>query len=180
MKRAILLYIILLVFAILTKFNTIFYYGLYVTLLSPLLFLDYKRLGFLEFKKGIVWGVLSSLIYVPFILWKSKFLSLEMLNQIPQIFAEEIFFRAFFLEELSASLKNFHMANIITSFLFMLPHLIINPSILSVLVFFPSLIFGYLFYYSRSIYAPVIFHYLSNIFFQTFLIHSGLLEFFKF
>lgn len=174
MYLEIALYTILISFAVLTKVSSYFFYGIYITLLIPISFFDLKKLGVLEFKKGFLWGLLSSLIYMPFIF---KSLSFSLVNQIPYVFSEEIFFRGYLLSRFNEKFKNIHLNNIIVSLLFTIPHIIINPSIISVLVFFPSVIFGYLFIHTRSIYAPVIFHYFSNLFFQLYLTKSSIFSF---
>ncbi len=166
MKLEIILYTILISFAVLTKVHPYFFYGIYLILLLPLSFYDLGKLGLYEFKKGILWGLISSFIYFPFII---KSLSLNLINQIPYVFSEEIFFRGFLLTRFNEEFNNIHINNIFVSLLFTIPHVIINPSIISVLVFFPSIIFGYLFIYTRSIYAPVMFHFSSNLFFQIYL-----------
>ncbi len=169
MKLEITLYTILISFAVLTKVNFYFFYGIYIILLLPLSFFDLKKMGIFEFKKGILWGFLSSAIYFPFVF---KSFSFVLLNQIPYVFSEEIFFRGFLLQRFNEKFNNIHLNNIAVSILFTIPHILINPSLVSVLVFFPSIIFGYLFIYTRSIYAPVIFHYFSNLFFQLYLTKS--------
>ncbi len=169
MKLEIALYTILISFAVLTKFNTYFFYGIYLVLLLPLSFFDLKKLGIFEFKKGILWGFLSSIIYFPFIIQNFSF---GLLNQVPYVFSEEVFFRGFLLTKFNERFNNIHLNNILVSALFTVPHVIINPSLVSILVFFPSVIFGYLFIYTKSIYAPVIFHYFSNLFFQIYLTKS--------
>ncbi len=173
MKLEIILYTILISFAVLTKVSLYFYYGIYFVLLLPLSFCNLKKIGLFEIKKGFVFGVLSSAIYFPFIIGKISF---SMLNQIPYVFSEEIFFRGFLLQQLNEKFSNVHLNNLVVSILFTIPHVIINPSLFSVLVFIPSIIFGYLFIYTKSIYAPVIFHYFSNIFFQTYLLNSDFIK----
>lgn len=175
MKLEIILYTILIFFAVLTKVSGYFFYGIYIILLFPLAFSDLKKLGLYEFKKGILWGFLSSIIYFPFIL---KEFSFTLLNQLPYVFSEEIFFRGFILQNLNERYSNIHLNNIFVSVLFTIPHVIIHPSLISVMVFFPSIIFGYLFIYTKSIYAPTIFHFFSNMFFQLYLTKSGLLKMF--
>jgi len=165
MRNFFILYFILICFAVLSKFHSFFINFVYFVLVLPLGFYDLKKAGFKNFKKGLFYGFFSSVVYLPFIL---KNLSFVHFLQIPQVFAEEFFFRGYGLPIFYEKFKNIHIANVFVSVLFTIPHVIINPSLFSVLVFFPSIIFGYLFFYSGSILASVIFHWFSNLFFQLF------------
>ena len=165
MKRFLTLYTILICFAILSKLDQFFINLVYFILILPLVFYDLNKLGLRNYKNGLMVGLLASIFYLPFLWGKLTF---SHLLQIPQVFAEEIFFRGYGISVLENHVKNIHVVNLITSALFTIPHIIINPSIISVLVFFPSVVFGYLFIYTRSIVAPVIFHWFSNLFFQEF------------
>ncbi len=164
MKNFLIFYIILICFILLSKFNSFFINIAYIILILPLAFYDLKKLGFQNYKKGFLYGVLSSVIYLPFII---SGISFNHILQIPQVFAEEVFFRGYGFSSFENRF-NIHTLNIFLSLLFTVPHVIVNPSLISVLVFFPSIVFGYLFIYTRSIVAPVIFHWLSNVFFQLF------------
>ncbi|WP_457644433.1 CPBP family glutamic-type intramembrane protease [Persephonella sp.] len=81
-----------------------------------------------------------------------------------------MFFRGYLFSAIP--IKNIHIKNIVISLMFTLPHVIINPHLFSLLTFFPSLIFGYLYIGSGSIIAPFVFHLFSNLFFQLYLIHK--------
>jgi len=164
MRNFLILYSILICFVILSKLTSFFINIAYIVLLIPLAFYDLRKLGFQNYGKGFLYGTGVSLVYLPFIIGG---FSINHFLQIPQVFAEEVFFRGFGFS--SFERMNVHLSNVLISILFTIPHVIINPSILSVLVFFPSIIFGYLFLYTRSILAPLIFHWLSNVFFQVFL-----------
>ena len=167
MYSAFTLYILLVLLLSLTYFNSLFFYASFFVLISPLIFKDLKELGLKNYRSGILYGSLLSSVYLPFI-WNS--ISIQNFYQSGQFFAEEIFFRGYLLS--TVPVKNIHLRNITVSVLFSLPHVIINPDILSVLTFFPSLIFGYLYIRSGSVIAPFIFHLFSNIFFQQYLIHK--------
>ncbi len=165
MRRFLILYFILICFAVLSKFYAFFINFVYLILVLPIGFYDFEKLGFKNFRKGFFYGIFSSLFYLPFIITKFP---IGAFAQLPYVFAEEVFFRGYGLTVINERLKNIHISNIVISVLFTVPHVIINPSLFSVLVFFPSVIFGYLFFYSKSILASVIFHWLSNVFFQVF------------
>ncbi|WP_456401605.1 CPBP family glutamic-type intramembrane protease [Persephonella sp.] len=167
MALALGLYFLLLIFLSLTYISNLFFFLAFLVLISPLFFKENKDLGLNNFKKGAVFGFGLSVLYLPFIINK---INLKDFAQSGQVFAEEIFFRGYLLNEIP--IQNFHIKNIIISLLFIVPHLIINPSFLSILTFFPSLVFGYLYYFSNSVIAPFIFHLFSNLFFQLFLIHK--------
>jgi membrane protease YdiL (CAAX protease family) len=136
----------------------------FLILCSPLVFMDLKKLGFKNLKKGFLYGLGFSLVYFPFIWGKVSYFSFFQLGQ---VLAEEIFFRGYLLNVIP--IQNKVLRNVVVSFLFIIPHLVLNISIFSVLTFFPSLLFGYLFFKTGSIVAPVIFHFFSNLFFQTFI-----------
>lgn len=78
---------------------------------------------------------------------------------------EELFFRGYIQTEIKKRLKDRWKSIILTSVLFTLAHLFkgINP--LTIGVFLPSLVFGYLRDETNSIISSVIFHALSNIVF---------------
>ncbi len=130
--------------------------GIYMVL--PLLFMEDKKLGFKNYKKGFLYGLFG----LPLFIYSLPSLTCLawVLNQLGIAVAEEIFFRGF--------LMNF-FNNITVSFMFMLAHLIHFPTINSLLVFFPSLIFGYVYIKSGSIVAPVLLHFFSNLFFFAFI-----------
>lgn len=162
MKVALLLYSLLVLGMFLTKLNDIFYTFAAVILLSPLFFYSIDKLLLLKnIKKGVFYGLLISAVYFPFIYNK---IEITIFSQFPQVFAEEIFFRGY-LQTIFEDKFSPHKAIFIVSLMFCIPHIILFPSIVSALTFFPSLIFGYLFYTTRSIYAPTLFHFFSNVFY---------------
>lgn len=69
-------------------------------------------------------------------------------------FAEEVFFRGYLM-------KNF--SNITVSAMFVVPHLILYSDVHSLLTFFPSLLFGYVYTKTGSILTATVFHTASNI-----------------
>ncbi len=157
----IFLYCFLLIAVFLNRFNEIFRFLIYSILIFPVFVSSYEKIGLKNFRIGLLLGCISSLIFVPFIL--NKFLIKDLLK-LPYVFIEELFFRGYLMDEMQK--KDFHITNLIVSFLFAIPHLVKDFSLLSFLTFFPSLIFGYLYYYSGSLLSPTIFHWSSNLFFQ--------------
>jgi len=81
---------------------------------------------------------------------------------------EEIIFRGAIQTFLSQrnfelNLRWLSLSNLITSCLFSLSHFLLNNSIAILLVFFPSLIFGYLREKSNSLIAPIVVHSFYNL-----------------
>ena len=122
-------------------------------LLSPLVFeKDIKNLGYKNVKKGLLYGSLSLpvwLLFPPsFSCWG------VVLNNLGVAVAEETFFRGFMMKKLN---------NVAVSVLFALPHVVLYQNLASVLTFFPSLIFGWVYLRSGSILTPIIFHWVFNL-----------------
>ncbi len=135
-------------------------------LFSPLAFLDEKFLGIKRFIKGFIYGILPSVIYFPFLDLNQLFTSLSI-NVFFLAFGEEVFFRGYLFN--TFNIKNIHMKNIFISLLFTLPHLIQIQTLDRFLVFFPSIVFGYLYIYSKTVWSPAVFHYFSNMFYINYL-----------
>ena len=130
-------------------------------------------LGYRNFKEGILWGLGASLIVLPvyylgaphkFPFDFSKFLS-AVPFYLGVALGEETFFRGFFYsvfenEKLVGPLtKN----NLISSILFGVAHALVYYDPSRFIVFFPSLVMGFLYERSGSIGAPILFHFLSDL-----------------
>jgi len=111
-------------------------------LLSPLLFKDFKLLD----RWSLLW------LFIPFANFMG-YKPYEILNLSLFAFAEELFFRAYLMQRYS---------NLAVSFMFVLPHLLLNPSLSAVLTFFPSLIFGYAYRLTNSLSFSSFLHFWSN------------------
>ncbi len=157
MKQVALLYFLLIISVLLSKFFVFLSFLQFLILILPLLLLDERYLGLRNFKAVFI-GFLSSAVYLPFINFSNLYL-----HTLPQVFAEEVFFRAFLQNKLAEKL-NIHLSIILTSILFAIPHIILRPDIFSALTFFPSILFGYLYYYTKSVWSSTLFHYFSNLF----------------
>ncbi|MFN3813169.1 MAG: type II CAAX prenyl endopeptidase Rce1 family protein [Aquificaceae bacterium] len=72
-------------------------------------------------------------------------------------FAEELFFRGFLMRRYS---------NLIVSFLFMFPHLLLYQNLLSALTFFPSLLFGLIYKKTDSLIFVSMVHVFSNVLYR--------------
>ncbi len=82
-------------------------------------------------------------------------------------FSEELFFRGFLMPEFSSFIKGnfwfFSYSNIIVSVVFSISHIFLHNVFWSVLVFFPSLIYGYFREKHGSILPSVILHFTYNL-----------------
>ena len=165
-KKWIILYIFLIISLFLSNFISLFYYLVPFILAYPLFFEDFKALGFKNYKKGIIVGLLSSLFYIPFINLDTLDIR-DIFNMSFVVFLEEVFFRGYLFKEIVFP-KDSHLKNILISVLFSISHVVLYLDITKLSVFFPSIIFGYLFIYTGSIAAPFIFHIFSNLFFISF------------
>ncbi len=87
-------------------------------------------------------------------------LSIIFLTALP----EEWFFRGYFMQRLQDFGSRPWLANVVSSLLFMLLHIPSQGGV-GLLVFFPSLLFGYVYQYSRNLIVVVLLHALANLFF---------------
>ena len=111
-------------------------------LLSPLVFLEIRLLDRWVF----LW-----LFYPTALLF---FDALWLLGMTLSAFAEELFFRAYLMKRFS---------NLSVSLMFVIPHFILYPGILSLLTFFPSLFFGFAYQKTRSLAFVSLLHLVSNL-----------------
>jgi len=106
--------------------------------------------------KGVLYG--SILIPLLIVFPPDPSQGVWILNQLSVAVAEEVFFRGYLMQSLG---------NIRTSLLFSLAHLINFPTLNSLLVFFPSLLFGFAYRRSGSILAPVLLHFSANVIYSS-------------
>jgi membrane protease YdiL (CAAX protease family) len=111
-------------------------------LLFPLVFLEIRILD----RWAFLW-----LFYPTAFLF---FDTLWLLDMTLSAFAEELFFRVYLMKRFS---------NLRVSLMFVIPHLILNPGILSLLTFFPSLLFGFAYQKTRSLAFVSFLHLASNL-----------------
>lgn len=157
MYGALLAYIGLLLLLLVSKLYPVLGVLPYLYMLFPLLILEEERIGFKNYLKGVLWGSL----FLPLLFLFPPEISCPawFLNQLGVATAEEIFFRGFLMA---------YLGNVKTSLLFSLAHFIHFPTLNSVLVFFPSLLFGEAFRRSGSIVAPIGLHLSANLFYFSF------------
>ncbi|SMP03042.1 hypothetical protein SAMN06265339_0089 [Desulfurobacterium pacificum] len=136
-----------------------------------------EQLGFKNFKSGILWGLAASVTVLPvyalvLTILGAKFLlpnTDKLLNLLSFYFvvalSEETFFRGYFYSEMENEPFFLFISknNFVSSFLFATAHAFIYYNPIMFKVFFPSLIMGWLYEKSGSIFAPVIFHWLSDV-----------------
>lgn len=87
----------------------------------------------------------------------SVFIQILIMAILPGI-CEELFFRGVFLKSLGLKM-NFHVANLITSIIFAGLHF--QPYKI-VAMFLLSIILGYIYFYTRNILYPIVFHFMNN------------------
>jgi membrane protease YdiL (CAAX protease family) len=111
-------------------------------LLFPLVFLEIRLLD--------RWIFLWLFYPVAFLFFDA----LWLLSMTLSAFAEELFFRAYLMKRFS---------NLKVSLMFVIPHLILYPGILSLLTFFPSLFFGFAYQKTKSLAFVSLLHLVSNL-----------------
>ncbi|WP_457601664.1 CPBP family glutamic-type intramembrane protease [Hydrogenivirga sp.] len=128
----------------------------FLYMLIPMIFVPDNELGFKNYGRGVLYG--SALLPLLLILPPDLSCPAWILNQLGIAAAEEVFFRGFIMTALG---------NLKTSLLFSLAHLVHFPTLNSLLVFFPSLLFGYAMQRSGSILAPIGLHFTANLFYSS-------------
>ena len=136
-----ILYLLVLLSVSLHKFLDIPNLSIFF-LLFPLVFLEIRLLD----RWVLLW-----LLYPTALLF---FDALWLLGMTLSAFAEELFFRAYLMKRFS---------NLKVSLMFVIPHFILNPGILSLLTFFPSLLFGFAYQKTRSLAFVSYLHLVSNL-----------------
>jgi len=111
-------------------------------LLFPLVFLEIRLLD--------RWIFLWLFYPVAFLFFDA----LWLLGMTLSAFAEELFFRAYLMKRYS---------NLGVSLMFVIPHFILYPGILSLLTFFPSLLFGFAYQKTKSLAFVSLLHLVSNL-----------------
>jgi len=136
-----ILYLLVLLSVSLHKFLDIPNLSIFF-LLFPLVFLEIRLLD--------RWIFLWLFYPVAFLFFDAFWL----LGMTLSAFAEELFFRAYLMKRFS---------NLKVSLMFVIPHFILYPGILSLLTFFPSLLFGFAYQKTRSLAFVSFLHLVSNL-----------------
>ena len=109
-------------------------------------------------KHIFTWLVL--LLPIPFfIIYNPDLLAFSISTLLFAAIPEEWFFRAYIMTRLGAGIK----ANVLTSIVFSLLHLFTQGGVAALLVFVPSLIYGWLYQKTNDIVVVILLHALSNI-----------------
>jgi membrane protease YdiL (CAAX protease family) len=113
------------------------------------------------------WGISIGLFLsgTALLIWKPEYLSFGIAALFLAALPEEWFFRAYFMTRLGRGWR----ANLIASLLFSLLHGLTRGWTAAVLVFLPSLFYGWLFQRTRDLPLLVLVHALSNIVYALFL-----------
>jgi membrane protease YdiL (CAAX protease family) len=148
---SIFLYIALIISTVIYKITNLPYF-IFVILLSPILFIDFKSVFSYSRKYD-----LSIIFILPFLFIHEP---LQALNNLFIAFSEELFFRVYLLN---------YFSNLLTSILFTIPHIIIYQDLHSFLTFFPSLFYGLVYQKTKSFSLAIVLHFLSNEFYVAFL-----------
>jgi hypothetical protein len=107
-------------------------------------------LAFLELRLLDRWVFLWLFYPIAFLFFDA----LWLLGMTLSAFAEELFFRAYLMKRFS---------NLKVSLMFVIPHFILYPGILSLLTFFPSLVFGFAYQKTKSLAFVSLLHLVSNL-----------------
>jgi len=136
-----ILYLLVLLSVALHKFFGIPNLSIFF-LLFPIVFLEIRLLD--------RWIFLWLLYPTAFLFFDA----LWLLGMTLSAFAEELFFRAYLMKR---------FGNLKVSLMFVIPHFILYPGILSLLTFFPSLLFGFAYQKTRSLPFVSFLHLISNL-----------------
>lgn len=112
----------------------------------------------------LVWAGLS-IVAAGLLIWRPSYTTLALSILLTAALPEEWFFRAYFMTRLGANWR----ANLFASLLFALLHGLTRDWITALLVFSPSLFYGWLYLRSRDLPLLVMTHALSNLLFVLFL-----------
>jgi membrane protease YdiL (CAAX protease family) len=112
----------------------------------------------------IAWSVLLAVAAIPAI-WTPGYLALVLTNLLLVALPEEWFFRAYFMERAAQGWR----ANWLASLLFSLMHGLSRGWPTGILVFLPSLFYGWLYQRTRDLPLIILIHALSNLVFILFL-----------
>lgn len=112
----------------------------------------------------LAWTVLIA-VGAALVLWQTAHAEFAVATLLTAALPEEWFFRAYFLASAGTGFR----ANVITSLVFSLIHGLARDPLTGVLVFFPSMFYGWLYQRTRDLPLLVLVHALSNLVFVMFL-----------
>lgn len=161
----ILLFPVFSIIYITTEFSRQYQLVGLVLLLTPL-FDKYWRvpLGGVDQKRVIMW-LATLMVGVIAIVFRPKLDEYALLTLIFTAIPEEWFFRAYLMTRLGVGL----WANILASIAFSLMHVVSHGGVTALLVFFPSLIYGWLYQKTNDLIIVMLLHAVSNVIYIGFL-----------
>ncbi|BAU48045.1 abortive infection protein [Sulfurifustis variabilis] len=133
-------------------------------LVLPLLDRSWRPPVFPGKRNVLGWTALVS-VGVALILWQPMHAEFAVSTLLMAGLPEEWFFRAYFLTSIGAGLA----ANMVTSLAFSVVHALAQGPLTGILVFFPSLVYGWLYQRTGDLPLLVLVHALSNLVFVMFL-----------
>ncbi len=158
--RPAILYLLLVMMVALTNNSSYQYLIIAISMLVLPLFDNNWRLptGKLNRVSVFTW-LLASLIIIIILLLEQNVLNMFLITTVFIAIPEEWFFRAYLMKRAGDGIK----ANIIASMAFSAIHILSSNWIHSLLVFFPSLLFGWVYQKTKDIFVVIILHVVSNI-----------------
>jgi membrane protease YdiL (CAAX protease family) len=141
-----------------------FYPGREYVLVALMLFLPlldrHWKLPVFTHQRGdwFVWAGML-LVMVGLLAWQKQFIGFAAATLLLAALPEEWFFRAYFMTRLDDGLR----ANLVTSLLFSFLHGLTRGWTTALLVFFPSLFYGWLYQTKRNLPMLIAIHALSNL-----------------
>ncbi|NPB07027.1 MAG: CPBP family intramembrane metalloprotease [Aquificae bacterium] len=140
----------LLLFTLLAAKKTGYEWLPTAVLVLPLFLYDERELGLKRHKRGLITG--APFLFAGLLLYRGC--PGFALKQAGVAFAEELFFRGYLMR---------YYSNAAVSALFALAHFVYWGSLNALLTFFPSLLFGFLYRKSGSLWAAVLAHWGANL-----------------
>lgn len=134
-------------------------------LFLPLMDRDWRVASFSQNKAGMAVSATLILVAVALVAWRPAYAGHALATLLMAALPEEWFFRAYFMTRLGEGFR----ANAIASLVFSLMHGLTRDWATAVLVFLPSLFYGWLYQRTRNLPLVVLAHALSNIVYALFL-----------
>jgi len=119
------------------------------------------------FRHTVAWIALA-LVATALLVWRPRYVGFTFWTVLITALPEEWFFRAYFMTRLGTGLR----ANLIASAVFALMHGLIWGRVTALLVFIPSLFYGWLYQRVRDLPVLVLVHALSNLVYMLFLVRA--------
>ena len=138
-----------------------------IMLFFPLADPFWKPPALLRSRRHVLGWIAIALPATALLAWRPTYAGYTAAMVLTAALPEEWFFRAYFMTRMGSSWR----ANLLTSLLFACMHGLTWGWMAAVLVFLPSLFYGWLYQRSRDVVLLVLVHGLSNLVFMMFLFH---------